>query len=96
DKLFWHYAKQNGPALARWIDAAVDELLNLRDRLAGPDDERQLMKSWEHVETSMGTWRNNKRQLQESTMPPTSDLRPNFFGSKAALNRFRGTKSSDT
>ncbi|MHB8620933.1 MAG: prephenate dehydrogenase [Chloroflexota bacterium] len=91
---YWSEAAANAEGLGRWIDGAVDRLLDLKDRLAA-GDERALRQRWDGQLTALEKWRGTKRQLQESTMPPTSELRPSFLGSHSALDRLRGRGRQD-
>ncbi|MBV8086288.1 MAG: prephenate dehydrogenase [Chloroflexi bacterium] len=92
DASFWHEASANATALSRWIDAAIDQLGDLRERLAR-EDPKHLHDSWKTTLDALGRWRRDKRSLQESTMPPKEDMRPNLLGNIAALNRLRGGQS---
>lgn len=83
---FWHEAAENSAALARWLDAAASSLIDLRDRLK-PEAGEELANEWRTTTTAIARWRRQKRQLQESAMPPMSELRPNLFGN---LGHLRG------
>ncbi len=74
---FWQEAAKNSDALARWLDAAAAALLDLRDRL---QDGQALAQDWRATTDALARWRRDKRQLQESTMPPKAELRPSLFG----------------
>jgi len=83
---FWQEACDNSAALARWLDAAADRLLDLRHRIQ-PGAATDLDGEWRVTLEALARWRRERRQLQESTMPPKSELKPNLFGS---LGRRRG------
>ena len=85
----WHEAAANSAALTRGLDALVGQLLDLRARVEAQDAEG-LARDWEATRAAIGRWRRDKRQLEQSTMPPKSELRPNLFGNMAALGRLRG------
>jgi prephenate dehydrogenase len=92
DASFWREASANAAPLSRWLDAAIDQLGQLRERLA-VEDAKQLHTSWQSTLDALGRWRRDKRALQESTMPPKEDMKPNLLGNIAALNRLRGGQS---
>ncbi|HVA23111.1 MAG TPA: prephenate dehydrogenase [Chloroflexota bacterium] len=83
---FWRDATANAPALSRWLETAASALLDLRDNLQS-DNPQKLAADWDVTLRSLARWRADKRQLQESTMPPKSELRPNLFGNMSALGR---------
>ncbi|MFI5268010.1 MAG: prephenate dehydrogenase [Chloroflexota bacterium] len=83
---FWREAAANAPALSRWLETAASSLLDLRDRLQS-DDATTLATDWNATLQTLARWRAEKRQLQESTMPPKADLKPNLFGNMGALGR---------
>jgi len=73
----WQEAAQNSAALARWLDTTAAALLDLRDRL---NDSDQIEADWQATLQALARWRRDKRLLQESTMPPMNELKPNLFG----------------
>ena len=79
DATFWETAGTNSAALARWLEATASALLDLRDRLQSAE-RANVAPTWPDTLAALARWRHDRRQLQEPTMPPMSDLKPNLFG----------------
>ncbi len=89
DGAFWQEAAHNAPALARWLDVAAAALLDLRDRVQAQDP--QLSLDWHAAREALDRWQRDKRQLQQPTMPPASELKPRLFGTPLSRRGGRGS-----
>jgi prephenate dehydrogenase len=84
DRDFWEQAQANSASLARWLETAGAALMDLGRQIEAAD-AKDLKADWQATLAAVTRWQGQRRQLQESVMPPKAELRPSIFGALGTL-----------